>query len=164
MGRFWLGFVLGFFISSLLSGLIVYFMNRPPGEVLEVRDREYVEVEVRGEVKRPGIYKLKAGARVIDAIEMAGGLGEEAFTLYIDLLREIEEGEVIYVPRRGEVPQRVNINTAPEWLLRALPGVDEKIARRIIEGRPYRSIEEIKRVKGIGEKKFRNLRDKITVR
>ena len=57
---------------------------------------------------------------------------------------------------------RPNVNTATEAELEALPGVGPVIARRIIEGRPYRSVEDLERVKGIGKKRLDEIRPLVT--
>jgi competence ComEA-like helix-hairpin-helix protein len=60
--------------------------------------------------------------------------------------------------------RRISINTATQAELEALPGVGPVIARRIIEGRPYRSVEELERVKGIGKKRLDEFRSLVTVK
>ena len=59
--------------------------------------------------------------------------------------------------------RRININTATQAELEALPGVGPVIARRIIEGRPYRSVDDLERVKGIGKKRLEEIRALVTV-
>jgi competence protein ComEA len=59
--------------------------------------------------------------------------------------------------------RRININTATQAELEALPGVGPVIARRIIEGRPYRSVDDLDRVKGIGKKRLEEMRPLVTV-
>jgi competence ComEA-like helix-hairpin-helix protein len=70
-------------------------------------------------------------------------------------------------PDRSEKPKpgggRVNVNTATVAELEALPGIGPVLARRIIEGRPYRSVEELDRVKGIGPKRLKEIRPLVTV-
>ena len=164
MKSFVLGLIVGMVVSSAIFGSVLYLRGRVRGEELIIKERDHITVEVKGEVKRPGVYEVKPGIRVKELIELAGGFTEDAFTEEMDLVRRLYHDETIYVPKKGEVPQKVNINTAPVWLLKALPGIDEELARRIVEGRPYRSIEDIKRVKGIGERKFELIKDKITTR
>ena len=69
-------------------------------------------------------------------------------------------------PDRSEKPKsgggRVNVNTASQAELEALPGIGPVIARRIIEGRPYRSVEELERVKGIGPRRLEEIRPLVT--
>jgi competence protein ComEA len=59
--------------------------------------------------------------------------------------------------------RRINLNTATEAELEALPGVGPVIARRIIEGRPYRSVDDLERVKGIGKKRLEEIRVLVSV-
>jgi competence protein ComEA len=64
---------------------------------------------------------------------------------------------------RGRGPGRlINLNIASQAELEALPGIGAVIARRIIEGRPYRSVEELERVKGIGKKRLEEIRPMVT--
>jgi len=143
-------------------------------------------VYVSGAVAYPDVYELASDSIVKDAIEAAGGPTDEADLNRINLARRVHDEEQIYVPRKGEesppvsppsdsplLPSssqeggKVNINTATAEELDALPGIGPSIAQRIIDYRttngPFRSIEEIKNVKGIGDITFEKLKDKITV-
>jgi competence protein ComEA len=143
-------------------------------------------VYVSGAVTYPDVYELASDSIVKDAIEAAGGPTDEADLNRINLARRVHDEEQIYVPRKGEesppvsppsdsllLPSssqeggKVNINTATAEELDALPGIGPSIAQRIIDYRttngPFRSIEEIKNVKGIGDITFEKLRDKIKV-
>jgi competence protein ComEA len=144
-------------------------------------------VYVSGAVARPDVYELPPDSIVKDAIEAAGGPTGEADLNRINLARRVQDEEQIYVPQKGEesLPvsppsgpslsspssqkgDKVNINTATAEELDTLPGVGPSIAQRIIDYRtthgPFRSIEDIKKVKGIGDATFEELKDKITVR
>ena len=146
-------------------------------------------VDVSGAVAKPGVYKLSADdARVMDAIEAAGGLSDDADRARINLAQKVEDGEKVYVPREGEelgmdsqldsklstrsssgASQRglVNINTADETTLQSLSGVGEATAKAIIKEREangaFESPEDLMRVSGIGEKKFAKFKDDICV-
>jgi competence protein ComEA len=144
-------------------------------------------VYVSGAVARPDVYELPPDSIVKDAVEAAGGPTGEADLNRINLARRVQDEEQIYVPQKGEesLPvsppsgpslsspssqkgDKVNINTATAEELDTLPGVGPSIAQRIIDYRtthgPFRSIEDIKKVKGIGDATFEELKDKITVR
>lgn len=151
-----------------------------------------VVVDVAGAVARPGVYELKEGDRVDDAIDMAGGVGEDADMSGVNRATLLVDGQRVFIPRLGEqVPggasasasnqvgevagapsppsaaQPVNINTAGVSELDALPGVGPATAQAIVEDRkesgPFTMVEDIMRVSGIGEKKFEKLKSLICV-
>ncbi len=147
-----------------------------------------VIVHIVGAVVRPGVYELPSGARVIDAIEAAGGLLGSAAPECVNLARILDDGEQVRVMTRDEATAaseaalggrggpvsgssatgRVNLNTATVAQLEALPGVGPATAARIVEDRerngPFRRVEDLMRVSGIGRKRFEALKDLITVR
>ncbi len=153
---------------------------------------EKIKVHVSGQVKNEGVYELDNGCRVIDAINKAGGLTEEADTTQINLAYIIEDASKIYVPKIGEeqnekteeqtkqysetkqettqnktTKSKININTASKDELDTLPGIGEVTAQKIIEYREERGkfskIEDIKEVSGIGDNKFEKIKDLIDV-
>ena len=107
-------------------------------------------VDIKGAVKNPGVYQMKAGDRVKDAIDAAGGLTAEADSQKVNLAQRVEDQMVIVVPKVGEEAEaipagatskeaskegKVNINTATVEELKTLKGVGEKKAEAIIEYR-----------------------------
>jgi len=148
----------------------------------DIRSEEagYIMVHVSGQVYNPGIVELKAGSRVIDAINLAGGLKKDADSDKINLARKLSDEEKIHVPKVGEEDfdhslstssndgeGKININTCTKEQLTTLPGIGEVLADRIIQYRedtPFKSIEDIMNVSGIGEKKFEGIKDLIIVR
>ncbi len=140
---------------------------------------EVVVLHVLGAVAEPGIVELPLGARVVDAIAAAGGPAADADLAGVNLARVVADGEQLRVPRVGEVPTagpatggvapdgRVNLNTADAAALETLPGVGPAIAARIIawrdENGPFRSVDELTAVSGIGERTLDGLRDQATV-
>lgn len=149
-------------------------------------------VHVNGAVDNPGVYALPVGGRVQDALAAAGGLLPDADAGAINLAAFLEDGQQIWVPtgldepdlgqKRGTVPEMpdedppestpdlrypININTATQSELESLPGIGSVIAQRIIEYRlefgPFKKIEEIKAVNGIGDAKFDQVKDYITI-
>jgi competence protein ComEA len=135
-------------------------------------------VDVQGSVVNPGIYQLPLGSRVADAIKAAGGVIAGSDSSTINLARFIEDGEQIYL---SEVVEQVtgssggssisggklNLNRATESELDALPGVGPVLAKRITGYRSehgnFGSIDELRKVTGIGPAKFRELSDFVTV-
>ena len=134
-------------------------------------------VHVLGAVVEPGLYQLREGDRVVDAIASAGGYTEAADESQQNLARVLSDGEQLYVPVVGEVPAldpggaviggKVNVNTADEATLETLPRVGPAMAQRIIAWREangrFAAIEDLMSVTGIGEKTFEGLRELVTV-
>jgi len=140
----------------------------------------HLVVAVTGTVRRPGLVRVPAGARVADVIEAAGGLVTDAEVGHLNLARRVADGELIAVgtpappgaaPGAGVGPpaagQPLNLNTATAGELEGLPGVGPVLAQRIVAHREqhggFRSVEELRQVTGIGEARFAELRDLVTV-
>lgn len=128
-------------------------------------------VHVLGQVEHPGLYELREGDRVVDAIAAAGGLTDAADPAGINLARLVTDGEQLAVPAVGEVPAsapgtaadgRVDLNTADVATLDTLPRIGPAMAQRIVDWRetngPIRSVEDLLAVSGIGEKTVEALR------
>ena len=151
-------------------------------EIESEEENEEVMVHISGAVKNPGIIKLDSSKRVVDALERAGGATDEADLDRINLAAKLHDEEKIYIPKIGEVPKneiaplmssgtsgkasdKININTADSSELQKIPGVGAKTAEKIINYRsqnPFSSIEEVKNVDGIGDKKFESMKDYIS--
>lgn len=134
-----------------------------------------VYVHVHGAVTTPGLYRLSEGARVVDAVAAAGGLTDDADAGAVNLARTLLDGEQVRVPVIGETPPaagadsagRVRVNAADAAALETLPGIGPALAQRIIAWRtdngPFRSVEDLLAVPGIGEKVLAGLRDLVTL-
>jgi len=134
-------------------------------------------VHVLGAVVAPGLYQLREGDRVVDAIASAGGFAEGADETQLNLARVLSDGEQLFVPLVGELPAldaagavvggKVNINTADQATLETLPRVGPALAQRIIAWRDdngrFAAIDDLRSVTGIGDKTFEGLRELITV-
>ena len=137
-------------------------------------------VDIKGAVKNPGVYQMKVGDRVKDALEAAGGLTEEADSQKVNLAKRLEDQMVIVVPKVGEESEeiptgetrkeatkegKVNINTATVEELKTLKGVGEKKAEAIIEYRKkngsFQTKEDLMKVRGIGKKLFESFQERI---
>ena len=141
-------------------------------------EKEEITIHIIGEVKYPGIVILKSGQRIVDAIEAPGGETEEADLNKLNLAQILNDGDKIYVPNKTDEIEdykdttgessTVNLNTATLEELTSLPGIGESTAQKIIDYRrqngKFKAIEDLKNVSGIGESKFDNIKDKITVR
>jgi competence protein ComEA len=140
-----------------------------------------VLVDVAGWVRRPGVYEFATGARVIDAIDAAGGARPGAMLEALNLAAPLADGTQILVPREGEAgvapPSTVgsgavagalvNINTASATELEGLPGIGEVIAQRIVDHRtangPFASVDQLLDVSGIGDAILESIRELVTV-
>jgi len=137
-------------------------------------------VYVSGCVMSPGVYYLPRGSRVFEAVDMAGGLTENADVYLLNLAQEVLDGQHIYVPDALEAENgfpedmsssyeydgRININTASVEQLQALPGIGISKAQAIVEYREhslFSCIEDIMNVTGIKEGSFEKIKDKIKV-
>ena len=143
-------------------------------------------VDIKGAVKLPGMYEVSSDMRVLNVIDMAGGLTLEADDQQVNFSQKVEDQMVIYIPKEGEEVSeniglvnggesgqtseeegKVNLNQASKEELMTLNGVGEKKAEKIIEHREengsFKSIEEIKNVNGFGEKTFESLKSSITI-
>ena len=147
---------------------------------------EIITVDVKGAVKQPGVYELRSNSRVHDAIHKAGGMTAEANSQSVNLAQKLSDEAVIYVAKEGEdVPAlgssespstssapaektgKVHLNRATESELQTVSGIGQKRAQDIIAYReangPFRSVDDLKNVSGIGEKTLEKLRDAFTV-
>ena len=144
-------------------------------------------VHVAGAVHLPGVHEVPAGARVVDAIDAAGGLRSDADGARLNLAAPVADGERVYVPAVGEeLPPvvvggtgesastgsdeaggPVNLNTADSSALEALPGVGPATAAAILAHREeigrFTSVDQLLDVRGIGEAKLEQLRPHVTV-
>lgn len=150
---------------------------KPTGELV---------VAVAGKVRRPGLVRVPAGARVADAVEAAGGALPGVDVALLNPARKVADGELVLVgvtappgaageggapagPAAGGVVPggRVNLNTATLAQLDALPGVGPVLAQRILTHRDqqggFRSVGDLRQVDGIGDARYEQLKDLVTV-
>lgn len=144
-----------------------------------------IVVDVKGAVKNPGIYHLPSDSRIFQAIEAAGGTTDEADTNQLNMADFLTDGMAVVVPAKGEEASelqqtsggtggdsmgtgKVNVNRATEEELQTLNGIGPSKAAAIVQDReengPFKSVDDLDRVSGIGEKTLENIRDSITVR
>ena len=140
-----------------------------------------VTVHVAGAVRDPGVYRLRGGQRVDDAVQRAGGATAKADLAAVTLAAPLEDGRQILVPVRAEAapagpsgaaapgaaPARINLNTATAEQLDTLAGVGPATAAKILAHREqhgaFGSVEELADVPGIGERRLEALRELVTV-
>jgi competence protein ComEA len=144
-------------------------------------------VQVGGAVLNPGLVRVNEGARVDDAIKAAGGATGDADLSKLNLARRVNDGELIVVPKQGDpttVPvtsvsstratatpatlAKVNINTATTEELDKLPRIGPSLAQAILDYRaangPFQTIEDLMKVRGIGQTQFDAIKNLIVVR
>lgn len=161
---------------------------------------EEILVHISGCVKEEKVVTLKSGSRIQDAINSAGGLSKDADLTNINLAYILEDGEKIYIPKKGEElsqdslifsessigsdssarpssaptssssnkTSKININKAGQAELETIPGIGPSTALKIVtyreENGKFKSIEDIKNVSGIGDAKYEQMKEYITVK
>lgn len=144
-----------------------------------------IYVDISGAVKQPGVYQLSEGARLFDLLKQAGGLTEDAAIQTVNQAMIIQDQQKIIIltqdqaqsldteniPNNGHLEEKsaekLNINQADLTQLQQLSGIGEKKAQAIIDYRnengSFKTIEDLAKVTGIGEKTVEKLRDSITI-
>lgn len=167
------------------------YMNEKSNKSNEISQTEtedqLVTVDVKGAVKKPGVYQLQSNSRVHDALEKAGGLTDEADLKSVNQAQKLSDEAVVYVAKVGEnavdvtasAPASatsgtnqtksalVNLNTATEADFQTISGIGQKRAQDIIAYREangrFKSVDELKNVSGIGAKTLEKLKEYVTV-
>ena len=163
-------------------------ISTEPGKTDPVHVAEKWVVYLTGEVQRPGIVEISPDSRLYQAVEMAGGLTARADRDNVNLAEKLADGIHVHIPAVGQsqggekekqalsgegAPTahgngRIDINRATAAELEALPGVGPKLAQAIIEDRtangPFRTPEDLLRVKGIGPAKLEKMKEMIFIR
>ncbi|XVG95081.1 helix-hairpin-helix domain-containing protein [Eubacteriales bacterium KG127] len=142
----------------------------------EKNNKFIIYVDIEGAVVNPGVYKVKEGDRVFHVIALAGGLKENADIISINKAEQVSDGQKIYIYEKGEnntetnttlMDDKININSADVTKLQTIEGIGPSMASRIVEFRnkngKFKSPEELKNVRGIGEKRYESIKDKIKI-
>lgn len=154
-----------------------------PEATSELADKIVIDIE--GAIVSPGLYGLPKDARIGDAVQAAGGLSTDAAIGAVNLAQKLSDGELVYIPTleeqsqassldfpassKGAAPSapddKINVNSATASELEQLDGVGPALSRRIVEYREskgrFTSLEDLKNVPGIGEKKYEGIKDRI---
>lgn len=141
------------------------------------RSQTKIAIDIEGAVVSPGVYKLNQGAIIQDALVAAGGLSSDADRDFVaknlNLASKLTDGAKIYIPKIGESASDVkgisvvnssliNINLASAESLDTLPGIGPVTAEKIINSRPYATINELLDKKTVSAKVFTQIKDRIT--
>jgi competence protein ComEA len=145
--------------------------------VVRAEPRPALVVHVVGAVQQPGLYRLKAGARVADAVSRAGGARPKADLSLVNLAAPVADGQQVVVPVRAAQRSAAPVGTAPAAgpvslssasveQLDTLPGVGPVTAQKIVEYRErhgaFSSVEELDAISGIGPARLEQLRELVT--
>ena len=145
-------------------------------------------VDIEGAVQKPGVYRLKTDARIQDVLVAAGGFSTDADVQWtqhsLNLAAKVSDGMKIYIPKVGEeTPLRsesyagqaggsvagvstnglISVNNASAKELEDLPGIGPVTAGKIIDNRPYGSIDELMSKKAVGKATFEKIRELIAL-
>ncbi len=176
-------------MTALAISLFFYFSARGEAvpQVKEIKSSagvselptRMVYIDVAGKVKIPGVYQLPEGSRVIDAIEIAGGVRRGVDTSHINLARKLVDGEQVLITskkfqaitpssgRKSIFTGKVSINSGTKAQFDSLPGIGPVLAQRILDHRskngPFSQISDIQNVSGIGASIFAQIAERLTL-
>jgi competence protein ComEA len=166
--------VLGAFIIVTIIGFILL----PRDEIVikpKSEEESYIYVHIEGCVNEPGLIKAKEGTRLYELIELAGGKKEDADLSKVNLASIVTDEQKIIIPAilvyeensSTTTNGHININTASEKELEEITGVGPSTAKKIIQYREskgyFTDIEDMLNVEGIGQSKFEQMKDEITI-
>jgi len=181
------GLVVFFGLLGVLFIWIGLFTSNGANEtpiVFEEAQEKDIFVDVSGAVISPGVFKLKSNSRFQDAVISAGGLGVDADRDYIsksmNMAEEVHDGQKIYIPFEGEEEESVealsvdkdeadsrnglvDLNSASQSELDALPGIGPVTIEKIVDGRPYLHIDELLERGVVGKAQFEKIKDLVSV-
>ncbi|MBI2851628.1 MAG: helix-hairpin-helix domain-containing protein [Chloroflexi bacterium] len=148
-------------VVSIAAGSVTIWLRSSPGYPIDISTMPAANLEwihIDGAVANPGVYPLAAGDTVETLLQAGGGVTASANL----------SGLKLYIPPAGENgPQKISINSADAWLLKALPGVGDVLAQRIVSYReehgPFRSAADLIKVPGFGAAIYQRIKDMITV-
>jgi competence protein ComEA len=178
------GYLIVLVLSVALNGVLTFALQRTPSSDIVITPptaipvRDTVRVFVDGAVVSPDVYELPCGQLVKDAIEAAGGYRDDAHVGQLNLARELKDQEHLFVPMRTQTTivdaeaadvqnSIVNINVATEQQLESLPGIGPALAGRIVEHRnqlgSFKTVDQLRDVRGIGDVLIERVRDLVAV-
>lgn len=175
-----------FFTGIILLGIgLMQYFSQPKDSIkftsedVQGANTAEVFIDVSGAVQKPGVYKLSGSARTQDALIAAGGFSADADREYvsksINLAAPLTDGMKLYIPAKGEVVSPgsnlgitlgsnsglMSINSASSSELESLPGIGPVTAGKIIDNRPYSSIDELLSRKIVGKSTFEKIQNSV---
>lgn len=176
------------FIASAIS---IYIQDKDRKEAFSINSKTIenkdgkIGVYISGEIKNEGVYYLNKDSRIVSLIDIAGGLTPNADISKINPAQKLNDSDKIIIPAKKEessdieeaseevdienvssMDSKVNINTATKAELTSLNGIGDATAEKIINYRktnPFKEIEDLLNVPGIGKSKFENIKDDICI-
>lgn len=141
------------------------------------QQKKIIVIDMKGAVVKEGVYEMKEGDRVKDAIEKAGGFLPEADRKKVNLAQVVQDQMVLYVPDKNEQVQegaaiskgeeKVQINAASKEQLEKITGIGSRKAESILKYReehgPFQKIEDLLEIDGIGVKSLEKIKDQIII-
>ena len=158
-----------------------------PSEATQAqKSSQKILVDVEGAVQHPGVYSLPVDGRMQDALVASGGLSGTADREWVaknlNLAIKLSDGAKLYIPVKGEAQtassigtkssggstlgaasEQININSASQSQLEALPGIGPVTAQKVIAGRPYNAIDELLSKKIVSKKVYEQIKEKVSV-
>ena len=149
--------------AVLFLFLLVLFYGRYERVDLNRYAKTTKHIEIKGEVNQPGIYEVERHATIQDVLQKAKGIRKQGDSSALNLSQDIPDQSVIHVPKKT-TKTKISINGANAQQLQQLPGIGPAMAQRIIAYRnqkPFSSLTDIMKVKGIKEKLYAKIKDAI---
>ncbi|WP_212934828.1 helix-hairpin-helix domain-containing protein [Bacillus hominis] len=147
-------------------------------KILDTKEqKKIIVIDVKGAVFKEGVYEMKEGDRVKEAIEKAGGLLPDADMKKVNLAQMVQDQMLLYVPNKNEPVQegaasskgegKVQINTASKEQLEKITGIGSRKAESILKYReehgPFQKIDDLLEIDGIGTKSIEKIKDQIII-
>ncbi len=184
MKKYYIEIIIGAIVLVIVLGLLmkddetsVITFNPSPSDS-EVEEIKYIYVDIKGEVRNPGVYKVEETTRLFQLIILAGGITSEADEMAYNSSIKLKDEQVIYIPsiteQKASIVDKIeeenegiiNINTATLEQLDTLPGIGVVTAQNIIDYREengnFQTIDDLINVPGIGEATMNEIKDFIT--
>ncbi len=175
--------IFAFIAIILLGGVFFLWQSNKQSDEISFSQEEnagILKVDIEGAVLKPGVYELTPGSRISDLLIKAGGLTAEADREWVsknlNLAAKLTDGGKVYIPKAGETKvlgtaakggvetgSAININNATLSELDKLPGVGPVTAQKIIDGRPYQTVEELLSRKIVGQSTFEKIKGSLSV-
>ncbi|HDX9611408.1 helix-hairpin-helix domain-containing protein [Bacillus toyonensis] len=146
-------------------------------KILDAKEQKKIIIDMKGAVVKEGVYEMKEGDRVKDAVEKAGGFLPEADIKKVNLAQIVQDQMILYVPNKNEQVQdvatsskgegKVQINAASKEQLEKITGIGSRKAESILKYReehgPFQKIEDLLEIDGIGVKSLEKIKDQIII-